>query len=102
MNMSAKIMPRGWMNKPEPYTCRLKMWRVVHLTIGWAVFVVLGLLMLWINRDGTLPKDRPIYWIALAPGPILITFIVYFRLAEQPRTFHRRKIDADFHGPVIH
>lgn len=99
--MWAKMMPHGWMSKTEPYTCRLKMWRVVYLTIGWAAILVLGLLKLWIDGEGSLPSGHPFYWIALAPGPVLIAFITCFRLTEQPCTFTREAADKTTPGRAL-
>jgi hypothetical protein len=78
------------------------MWRCIYSAITWAVLVVLGILMLWIEGDGRLPGMHFLWWVALAPGPILVALAIVFRVTEQPRAFNKRKIDYDIDGPVIH
>ncbi len=64
---------------------RRKMWLFIWLTVLWAVVVGLALLMLWIERDGSLPAFRFSYLTALLPGPILAGFAIFFRVTESPR-----------------
>jgi hypothetical protein len=77
------------------------MWRCIYSAITWAVLVVFGILMLWIERDGRLPRIGFLWWVALAPGPILVALAIVFRVVEQPRPFNKRKIDYHVDGPVI-
>ena len=93
-------MPRGWMDKEEPCLGRPKMWRFMYLTVSWAVVVLVSFLMLWTKGDGRLPRLGAIGWLGLAPGPILLAFVLYFRVTEQPRLVSKRKVNFGGDEPL--
>ena len=72
------------MDREEPTTGRPKMWRFIYLALLWAGMVVVALAMIWIETDGVLLPFRPIYWFALAPGPVFVAMAMYYRLTEKP------------------
>jgi len=95
-------MPHGWMSREEPRIGRPRMWGSIYRAILWAALVLVGTLMLWIEGGGTWPNLKGIYWLALAPGPILVAIAIYFRVTERPRPFGKRTSSWDGDPPVIH
>ena len=95
-------MPHGWMKREEPRLGRPKMRRSIDLTLIWAAAVCVGAAMLWMMGDAAVLDFHTIHWLVLTPGPVLITFAIYFRFTEGPRPCGKRSIGWDHGGPVIH
>ena len=113
--MNADIVPPG---PPTPTVTlgRPKARFFVFLSFVWCVISLLAVGW-WLSGFGEViltgpedadppawwsrrPEENPIFWMLLAPHPLLVLLAIYFRFTERPRRMvvHSREPG----GPIIH